>query len=1234
MKCQDHEPVGEWLRAIQQKQVGQREYEYSSLWQVQGWSGVEAGERLFESILVFENYPVEAGLRQHLEKGARLEVSNVRSLEETNYGLTVAVLPGKEISIEIGYEKQRYDEAAIRRMLRHMELLLGAMAADPHQRLSLLPLMSDAERRQVLADFNDTQRAYPAENCIHQLIEQQVQRTPSAVAVIDPHRQITYRELNERANQLARFVRCLPLAAEEVAAFCLDSSFDMVVSMLAISKAGAAYLPLDPSNPPDRLAFMIRDSNASLVITLRRFLHLLPDHINTICLDAESAKLSTHSDQDLDNLASSQNALYVVYTSGSTGSPKGIIVEHRSLVNETLAFIAEHGMQPGDRLLQFASVGFDVAAEEVFSSLMCGAAVVVGQQKTLLSVDELVDCCKRHRVSVLNLPSAYWHEWVSQMTFGRLSLPDSLRLVIVGNERVSADRFQAWLKAVGGRIEWKNAYGPTEATVTTTIYRGAETDQSMKSVPIGRPIANAEVYVLDREMNPVPIGVRGELYIGGAGLARGYLNRAELTAESFVAHPYSSELGARLYRTGDVGRYLEDGQIEFIGRRDEQVKVRGYRVELGEIEVALGEHHGVREAVVVARENNANNLRLVGYVVAEEQGITVEELRRYLAERLPAYMQPSNIIIIDEMPKTPIGKIDRRRLPQVEWNGTARAEKREAETETQRQMQRIWREVLAVEAIGVEDNFFELGGDSILSLQVVARARRVGLMVTPKQVFENPTIAELVLMASQATLVEAEQGLVTGEVYLTPIQRWMFEQQFGDRNHYNQAVLLEADREIRVEELKEVIKRIVEHHDALRMRYGQEGGEWKQEVIEEEREEIVEEVDLTAVSEQQESAAIDEAAERIERSLDIERGPMVRVAVMEVGRRRRRLIFMVIHHLVVDGVSWRVILEDMGKGLEQVKRGEEVRFEAKTTSFKQWAMLLNDYAQTDALNQELPYWLNLLDSQPSPLPVDFPDGINSAASAEIISSELSQQQTRALLQELPELFRTRINEALLSALARAYGRWSGASQLLVDVEGHGREEIIEGIDLSRTVGWFTTIYPVKLESREGEAATETLKRVKEEIRRIPNRGIGYGVLRYLRAGEEVREKMRSLPQAQISFNYLGQTDQVMEQGGWLRLSRGSAGKPGSPAGKQTYLIEVNAIVEEGRLRVNWSYGQNIYQPSTIDAFAEAFKDALVELIAHCQSDEVRGQLPSDFPYSGLGQKELDDFISEIGEFAD
>ncbi|HYP19482.1 MAG TPA: amino acid adenylation domain-containing protein, partial [Chloroflexia bacterium] len=1229
--------VGEWLRAIQQKQGEQREYEYSSLWQVQGWSGVEAGEQLFDSLLVFENYPVEARLKEQFEEGARLAVSNVKSVEETNYGLTVAVLPGREISIEIGYERQRYDESMIRRMLGHLGVLLGAMAADPLRPISRLPLMTDSERRQLLVGFNHTSAPFPADKCIHELIERQAERTPGAVAVISGHSEVTYSELNHRANRLARHLRHLSAAPEHLIAICLDSSAELVTSMLAVAKSGAAYLPLDPSNPPDRLAFMIEDAGARLAVTLGRFRHLLPARLPAVVLDSDRAAISPHGQDNLDNVATSGNAVYAVYTSGSTGTPKGIIVEHRSLVNECLAFASHHALKPGDRLLQFASSGFDVAAEEVFSPLLSGAAVVVGLDRSAEGVEGLLARCGRERVSVLNLPSAYWHEWVSQIGRGEARLPDSLRLVIVGNERVSPERFRQWQGAVGGRVEWKNAYGPTEATITSTVYSAASGEGegegyvSSQSVPIGRPIANAQVYILDGRLEPVPVGVAGEIYIGGAGVARGYLNRAELTAESFVPDPFGGAVGARLYRTGDRGRYLEDGQVEFLGRDDQQVKVRGYRVELGEVESALCGHPSVSEAVVVARrgEGEGSHARLVGYAVSPGGSVTGAELKEYLAARLPDYMRPAAVVMIGEVPKTPSGKVDRRALPEVEWGGEGGRDgggKRGPVGEAERVMKGVWEEVLGVEGVGVDDNFFELGGDSILSLQVVARARRAGLRVTPRQVFERPTVAGLAEVAEVAGAGEvagAEQGAVSGEVKLTPIQRWMLEQELGDVNHYNQAVMLELDGRVSVDEVREVVRGLVEHHDALRMRYRRGArGEWGQECLAEESEEVVEWVDLRWADEGREAEAIREASERAQRSLDIERGPVIRVCVMEAGGVGRKLLLIVVHHLVVDGVSWRVLLEDLGRGLSQVRGGEGVRLEAKTTSFRRWASLLYDYAQSGELRKESTYWLNRNMKPVKPLPVDYKAEFNDERSTQLVSVSLGEKETQALLQEVPKVYHTQIDEVLMAGLVEVLRAWTGEGRVLVDVEGHGREEIVEGVDLTRTVGWFTTIYPVLLDVGETRKTGEVLKRVKQQMRTIPKKGIGYGLLRYLAEDEKLKDDLRKLPEAELSFNYLGQTDQVLNQKALLSMTNEPTGAVVSPKAKRKYLIDINAEIEGGRLNVYWSYSENVHRRQTIERLAEDYIRALRRITIHCQSPEAGGHTPSDFPLARLNQEEL------------
>ena len=612
-------------------------------------------------------------------------------------------------------------------------------------------------------------------------------------------------------------------------------------------------------------------------------------------------------------------------------------------------------------------------------------------------------------------------------------------------------------------------------------------------MPIGGAIANVQMYVLDEKQEVVPEGVSGELYIGGVQVGRGYWKREELTGERFVPNPYGE---GRLYRTGDVGRYVGDGAIEYQGRRDEQVKVRGYRIELGEIEAVLQEHAGVRESAVVVREVRGETeagtpeKRLVGYVVLEG-GVKTSELRRYLKERLPEYMVPGVWVEMEGLPVTANGKLDRKGLPEP---GGERPELEsgyeEPGTETEKKLAEIWAQVLGVEKVGVHDNFFDLGGDSILSLQIISRANQLGMGVSVRQLFQSQTVAELAeAMESgrggegkdgskgsgqSGRKMEAEQGVVEGEVELTPIQRWFFEQELAEAGHWNQAVLLETAADVEVERLREALGKVVEQHDALRMRFvreaeGNERSPWKQihgEVGEGLGWEFAER-DLSGESEAERVATVERVVEEEQKRLDLERGPVFRAVLMGMGEGRRGRLLLVAHHLVIDGVSWRILLGDLGRAYEQLQRGERVELGKKTTSYQQWAKRLAEYGRSEEIRREQEYWLGMGVERAGRLPVEL-DGENVEGAVEVVTKSLSEAETVRLLQQVPEAYHTQINDVLLTALGEAMGQWTGSDEVLVDVEGHGREEIGEGVDVTRTVGWFTTIYPVVLERSGGE----------------------------------------------------------------------------------------------------------------------------------------------------------------------
>jgi len=704
-----------------------------------------------------------------------------------------------------------------------------------------------------------------------------------------------------------------------------------------------------------------------------------------------------------------------------------------------------------------------------------------------------------------------------------------------------------------------------------------------------------------------------------------------LTAEAFIPNPFGDEPGARLYRTGDLVRYLPDGRIEFLGRADYQVKIRGFRIELGEIEAALRQHPAVQETVVLTREDEPGDERLVVYVVPNDgQEPTVSELRRFLKEKLPEYMVPSAFVMLGALPLTPNSKVDRQALPapqgtRPELEGAYVAPR----TPVEEVLAGIWTEVLGLEQVGVHDNFFELGGDSILSIQIIAKANQAGLQLAPKHLFEHQTVAGLAAVGYTTPKIQAEQGLVTGEVPLTPIQHWFFEQDLGDPHHFNQALLFEVRQALEPTLLEKALHRLLLYHDGLRLRFEQTSSGWQQVNIGQDGTVPFTQIDLSAQLGAGQGLIIERAAAELQASLNLSSGPLMRVALFDLGEQGLSRLLIVIHHLVVDGVSWRILLEDLEKVYGQFSRGEAIKLPPKTTSFRQWAERLTAYAQSEEVEQELGEWLAWSWERVSPLPVDHPGGANTVASAQMISMSLSVEETQALLREVPQVYRTQINDVLLTALVQAFAQWTGENLLLVDLEGHGREELFEDVNLSRTVGWFTSIFPVLLDLRGARGPGEALKSVKEQLRRIPRRGINYGVLRYLSGGAGAA--VQTLHQAEVSFNYLGQFDQASPGSSVFGPAPESSGPYRSPRGVRHHLLEINGSISGGQLQMVWIYSENLYRPSTIEGVVQGFVDALRALIVHCQSPEAGGFTPSDFPEAELSQKELDGLIAEFGE---
>ncbi|NEO30633.1 MAG: amino acid adenylation domain-containing protein [Symploca sp. SIO3C6] len=734
-------PVLTLLKDLQLQQIESEQYSYSSLIEIQGWSDVPRGTSLFESIVVFENLPVDTVLESH---NCSFNLGNRQIFEQTNYPLTVVVVPRQQLLVRISYDTSRFDDGIITRMLGHFQTLLEGIIANPQQQISQLPLLTEAEKQQLLVDWNNTQADYPSNQCIHHLFEEQVKRTPDAVAVVFQQQQLTYAQLNSRANQLAHYLlENHQIKPETLIGICVERSLEMIVGILGILKAGGAYVPLDPDYPSERLRFIVEDSQVSVLLTQQQFVESVANRQGqVICLDTNWEIIAQNSNSNPKNTATANNLAYIIYTSGSTGKPKGVLVNHSNVVRLFAATDDWYNFNSQDVWTLFHSYAFDFSVWEIWGALLYGGKLVVVPYLVTRSPESFYDLLSKENVTVLNqTPSAFRQLIQAEESIATTSNL-KLRLVIFGGEALELNSLRPWFERHGDqKPQLVNMYGITETTVHVTYRPLSLADLDGAASVIGRPIPDLHVYLLDQYLQPVPIGVPGEMYVGGAGVTRGYLNRSELTAQRFISSPFND---SKLYKTGDLARYLANGELEYLGRIDNQVKIRGFRIELGEIEALLAEHPQVWESVVMMREDEPGNKRLVAYAVPQsESSLTTAQLRQFLEAKLPAYMVPNAFVILESLPLTANGKINRRALPVPDVR--ERTKKYIApQTPTEEILAQIWGQVLKVEQVSIEDNFFELGGHSLLATQLVSRIRDTFQMELPlRELFSSATVSQL-----------------------------------------------------------------------------------------------------------------------------------------------------------------------------------------------------------------------------------------------------------------------------------------------------------------------------------------------------------------------------------------------------------------------------------------------------------------------------------------------------------
>ena len=1090
--------------------------------------------------------------------------------------------------------------------------------ADRGARLDEIDAMGPDERHRLLVAYNAAARADASDLTIHKLFEEQAARSGASTAIQLNDTAVSYETLNRQANQLARFLQNeYGVERGDVIGVLTHKAPTTIAGLLGVLKAGAVYLPIDPDYPEERLQFMVADAGVKVLLVHSEHFDRLTSLYETpmFALDIQLDTLETDASNPVAT-SSAGDLAYIIYTSGSTGQPKAVLLEHRGFVAMVQHHSAAFGVQPSDKFLQFYGLSFDSSLFEIFMPLLSGAMLVFVEKATIDDPARLSAYVEAQGITSLTLPPVY----ASTLDQARLS---SVRRYVSAGDHCRVDD----ALRMAGSADYYNSYGPTETSVCVTHYKVDPQRAYGSRIPIGKPITGTTIYLLDDDRRLVPEGVVGELGIGGVGLARGYLKRDDLTAQAFVPNPFVP--GERMYLTGDLAVWLPDGNLELIGRKDNQVKIRGYRVELGEIESVLDQHPLVKESAVVAREDDMGNRRLIAYVTGAGT-IDTADLKTLLRSRLPAFMMPSVFTVLDAMPLTANGKIDRKALAAiVEAASVSDGTTGAPQSAVQETLVGIWQDVLGVAHVGINDNLFDLGGDSILIIQIVSRAREAGLKLAPNQLFDHQTIASLASVAVEVRSTEApaaEQDTIVGPAPLAPMQAWFFEQRFDEPHHFNQSVCLEISGDgIDVAAAEAATRAVIAHHDALRLRFHGHNGQWTADYAPRAAGSTFQAIDLTAIAAGQLDLAIRDAVAACQAGFDLATGPLLNVRLLVLGHGRPSRLLFVAHHLAVDGVSWRILLGDFSTAYTQLSQGEPLALPAKTTSFRRWATALGALAPS----LDNTYWL--APAEHAPLPVDHPraSGINTVASARDVIRTLDRDTTTALLQDVPRIFSTEVNDVLLSGLAMTFHAWTGRDHLRIDLEGHGREELLDDADLSRTVGWFTAQFPVDLRLPTSGSPGDVIKSIKEQLRAVPQRGAGFGVLRYLSADTRLVESLEQRPAPEVLFNYFGQAGRVLAPDLQWALMPGAVGGDISPRTLRPHLIEINAMVTDGCLTVTLTFSQAIHAQATIEDLASRYEQALRSLVEHGRTTTTKQYTPSDFPAAGLDQQSLDALLSKL-----
>ncbi|MGG1878421.1 amino acid adenylation domain-containing protein, partial [Paenibacillus cisolokensis] len=1154
---------------------------------------------IFDVMLVLQNNEEEAMDAQGLTLG---DLDDKQS--SAKFDLTVNITATPEgYTVRWEYVKDLFRPESIARLAVHYEQLMQLLTQAPNRRLRELQLVTEEERQELIRMSSEASIDYDTVSTIHAQFEAKARQVPDRTAVIFKDQQWSYAQLNQRANALARSLRQQGMGKGDVAGIMVSRGAEMLISILAVLKAGGAYLPIDPEYPPDRIHHMLTDSQARLLLTEARYRAELPAALSAALVDVTDDSSYAAETHNVEVEMSSAELAYLIYTSGSTGKPKGVMVEHRSVSNLIEGMGNVLDFEARKTILCSTNISFDVFVIESIVALVKGLQIVIADEADQKMPEQLAQLIDKHQVDIMQATPSRMKMLIDGLS--DLSVLRSLQEVIVAGEALPDHLAETLLAQFDFRLI--NMYGPTESTVYATV----KEIRSHERVNIGRPTPNTQILILDSHQQLVPVGVKGELCISGAGVARGYLNRPELNAEKFIANPYRA--GERMYRTGDLARWLPNGDVEYLGRIDEQVKIRGYRIELGEIESALRKQLDIKDAAVLAREDASGEKYLCAYVVLEKHADAYDPAtsRNELRKELPEFMIPPYITVLEQFPVNQNGKLDRRALPEPDRTGSEKYHPPRNETEAK--LVQVFEEVLGIERIGIDHNFFELGVDSIKAIRIISKARELGMIVDHRALFQLGNIRSLSshIQSSERDTWAKYQEPVEGVMSLTPIQHEFFRWRLAKAHHFNQAVMLHSPKVLDRSAMAAALGALVQHHDGLRSVFTEDGLQLIRSADARDGyvltvchfEDMVEEKELTA--------RIETTSSEIQSSFDLRNGPLVKAALYYTPDGTHLLL--VIHHLVVDGVSWRILLEDLNKAYHQALAGEEISLPPKTASMLLWSQELSAYAKSHHLRRELPYWQALLtemNEMPSLTQAD--QSMSAAHKAQLILNEqveLSTGHTDQLLHSSNQAYNTEINDLLLSAIGLAFHTSFGLNKIAIELESHGRHpiETENPIVIDRTVGWFTNLYPVLLKLEDRADVGAAIVQTKDTLRKVPNHGLGYGLLTSIVPDALPKELHAVRPQ--ICFNYLGSIDQ---EGGEFTYSRFSSGPMSAPDNQMAYAITMDGWIEQKQLKFTIGYDSSVIKQAQMLSYCDAFRSALVEIIEHCARQDTTRYTLSDY----------------------